>query len=153
MMHRDVCAGRPIHDLIPVAASRGFDPPFRGNVSERKGVILYFLSPGPILVFVRETVVPSQCRWIRDSNFVVDLYIYKLPYIHGLAHSPRIGTRRHICRVFFWSRPQVRTLGYVGIQNDTDRNDAVRDYSCAPASRRTQLTRHADGRARTRGAV
>ena len=23
----------------------------------------------------------------------------------------------------------VRTLGYVGITNDTDRNDAVRDYS------------------------
>ena len=29
----------------------------------------------------------------------------------------------------------VRTMGYVGIQNDTDRNDAIRDYSyqlCKP---------------------
>ena len=81
-------------------------------------------SPKHLLQVIVKSQTETRSRWSPQSTAVVFTGIE--------TGGPLLLPRRRKFNVLIYGdsiTEGVRTMGYVGIQNDTDRNDAVRDYS------------------------
>ena len=81
-------------------------------------------SPKHLLQVIVKSQTETKSRWSPQSTAVVFTGIE--------TGGPLTLPRRRKFNVLIYGdsiTEGVRTMGYVGIQNDTDRNDAVRDYS------------------------
>ena len=112
--------GGPLQQFVLSAGSPSFNVTLGPDYATTHSVGAHLLE-----VIVKSTT-ETQTRWAPQSTAVV----FTGATLADGATVRAPARKRYNVLVYGDSITEgVRTLGYVGVQNDTDRNDAVRDYS------------------------
>ena len=112
--------GGPLQQFVLAPGSPSFNVSLGPDYATTHSVTHHFLE-----VIVKSTT-ETRSRWAPQDTAVI---FSGITLDDGAtARAPR--RRQHNVLIYGDSITEgVRTLGWVGVQNDTDRNDAVRDYS------------------------
>ena len=112
--------GGPLQQFVLAPGNPSFNVTLAPDYATTHSVAHHFLE-----VIVKSTT-ETRSRWAPQDTAVV---FRGITLDNGAtARAPR----RRMFNVLFYGdsiTEGVRTLGWIGVQNDTDRNDAVRDYS------------------------